>query len=103
MTIKLTTHELLDLARTGLGLPAGIVFDIEISDDSVSEILAALRRALAEYPAHASHEKIPAIKAFRNYCPKNSDGNLLGLCEAKWAIENSQLALKNIEKFGRLQ
>lgn len=112
MIIKLTQAEVHRFVASKLDL-APDTFTIEITDCAPSaarqaiDVQYALRCAIRDFPRYGIDEKISCIKRFRDLCPKAPDVNgalypVVGLRDAKWAIENVPAALRNLELTGHL-
>lgn len=113
MVIKITQAEVRKLVGAALHLDPE-TFYIEITDCAPAaarqaiDILHALRDATATFPLYHSSQKISCIKMFRDGCPKAPDheGNfysVVGLADAKWAVENVAVAIRNLELTGNLR
>lgn len=113
MIIELTQAEVRDIVGRALNLTPA-TFEIEISDCSphaarrAIDLLTALKTAVSDFPDYRLTQKIACIKRFRDLCPKEPDVNdmlysCVGLADAKWAVENVEVAIRNIELTGSVK
>lgn len=109
MKINLTLNEITELVRQALGIPPEQRLELLIQDTEKNPVAVLLRQICREFPRHLSDQKIPAIKAFRDRGPQESYPSGLGirssigLGDAKWAIENPDVAVDNLEKYGQIR
>jgi len=108
MNIRLTLTEATELIRTALKVPKHQELTVQIIVESHPMAIALMETKKA-YPRYFAEEKISAIKRFRElggYSVPDSFGRssvLVGLADAKWAIENMEQALDNLNKYGKLR
>jgi hypothetical protein len=108
MKLTLTLPEVTKLVGKALGIPVETHLEVEVVTDT--HVLAiALRKALTAYPDHRVSQKIAAIKNFRELAPRKYDAehsipqSSVSLMDAKFAVENSEVAFLNIGRYGRIQ
>lgn len=106
----MTKSEALAIIKSTLNVHYPDGYDIEISDDVEHAWTKILRSVLKAYPMHATREKIAAIRALRDGVGKTEpdpiDGRtffLVGLADAKWAIENPSPAIHNLNRIGKIR
>jgi hypothetical protein len=108
VTIYLTHREVLDVVRKHLGLQSSVDVDLQIRVES-HPLSGILRQIAREFPDHKFSQKIAAIRRLRDLGPHefsaewNHVQSTIGLRDAKWAIENIDAAIDNLEKFGKIQ
>ena len=108
--IKLTTDEIHELAREALksrGFPSDSPIQIVVANDC-SSLATVLREILQDFPDYRGGQKISAIKALRDRGPRKADlqyGTLpeISLFDAKWAIENPEDAIANLNRCGKIK
>lgn len=111
MNIKLTLTEATELIRQALKVPKHQDLKVQIFVED-HPLVVLLHQVKTEFPHHTSHQKISAIKKFRDLSPQ-VEGEMygggkrmvpsIGLAEAKWAVENMQQAIDNLTKYGKIQ
>jgi len=107
MNIKLTLTEATELIRAALKVPKHQTLTVQIfvENHPTAIILDGIRK---EFPRYFADQKISAIKKFRELTPGPTDSfgrtvSMMGLAESKWAIENLDQAIDNLNKYGKLQ
>jgi hypothetical protein len=109
MNIEFTLDEITELCRRALNLPPEQHLKITVRVAEQHPTATLLRQICREFPRHLSEQKIAAIKAFRDRGPQESYPSGLGirssigLGDAKWAIENPDAAVENLEKYGQIR
>jgi hypothetical protein len=95
--VSLTKTELLDILSSHFG---HTVEDAEI--ENVPSIAKIIRDAVTQL-AYQTTQKITAIKALRQLAVDNKwTENVIGLADAKWAVENFNEFITFVEKNHRL-
>ena len=108
MNIRLTLTEATELIRTALKVPSHQDLTIQIIAESHPWSIA-LKQTITEYPRYFKDQKILAIKHLRETGGRTAPDQfgqtspLIGLADAKWAIENVELAFDNLQKYGKLR
>ncbi len=99
MKVSLKKTELLNIISKYLRVKVD-AFEIELPG---TEIVAALQKAI-EGLDYTGSQKIAAIKAFRTVAAPflANKGDVVGLADAKWAIENWEKLLKFVGDNARL-
>jgi ribosomal protein L7/L12 len=105
MKFIITSAELTNIIRERFNLPEGVKVVISRSTTrSTKESSASVKlkslidKTFKQFPRHASNEKISAIKFLREESAKL--GMVVGLAEAKYAVENPDSAVANMESRG---
>jgi hypothetical protein len=108
MNIKLTLTEATELIRVALKVPKHQ--DLTVQIIVVSHPYAvALHETKRMFPRYYAEQKISAIKHLRETGGRTAadvhgqTSPLIGLADAKWAIENYDAALDNLNKYGKLR
>jgi len=110
MNISLTLTEATELIRQALKIPNHQELIVKIFVES-HPYAVALHKVQKEFPRHFAEQKISAIKLFRELVPKvenphNPNGDKVpgvGLADGKWAVENIETALDNLNKYSKLR